>query len=68
MQDWADATARLRERGLLARSAAPLLTETGRALLTGIETCTDDAAWRSVRRSYLGGTPLGSGEQPDRAL
>jgi hypothetical protein len=44
-QDWAAATARLRERGLLADGAAPLLTEPGRALLTGIETCTDDAAW-----------------------
>ena len=44
-QDWADATARLRERGLLTGDTAPLLTEPGRALLTDIETRTDDAAW-----------------------
>jgi hypothetical protein len=44
-QDWADATGQLRKRGLLTGDAAPALTARGRALLTDIETRTDDAAW-----------------------
>jgi hypothetical protein len=60
-QDWADATAQLRARGLLTGDAVPphsdpgrapqtepgrvSLTESGRTLLTDIETRTDAAAW-----------------------
>ncbi len=43
--DWADAAATLGARGLLTGDPAPLLTKRGRALLTDIETRTDQAAW-----------------------
>jgi Helix-turn-helix family len=44
-QEWAAAAETLRARGLLTADSVPRLTGTGRALLDGIESRTDELAW-----------------------
>ncbi len=44
-QEWAEAAATLRGRGLLTVGTAPQLTHTGHALLDTIESRTDERAW-----------------------
>jgi hypothetical protein len=44
-EDWAAAAGALRDRGLLAPDATPVLTAAGRAVLETIEERTDERAW-----------------------